>query len=149
MEGTYQLNKPLTTFSLGIHFVFAAILLSLGPIQLIPSIRMHYRSVHCWTGRLFVISAIITPTGGLLTFVVQGTVGVDNPWTLLLVSTVFRCGYVRRKLINRLPFAKTTSFAIHFGVGDYMVWRLVHGCIEFFTGSFWVFTGQVNGVLWT
>jgi hypothetical protein len=47
-----------------IHMLVAPVALLLGPIQFIPKLRESYRSVHRWTGRVYVAACVIAGLAG-------------------------------------------------------------------------------------
>lgn len=66
-----------TTSNLGIalHFMAGGIILAMGFLQLLPSIRHHALWLHRLLGRIYVSAAILTGLGGLTFIAVTGTIG--------------------------------------------------------------------------
>lgn len=71
----YEAGHQSATFAIGAHFAAGALLLLLGPIQLIRPLRERFRAVHRWTGRVYVLAAGLAGLGGLDFILSKGTVG--------------------------------------------------------------------------
>jgi hypothetical protein len=71
----YLPTSPLAAIGIGIHFASGAVLLLLGPIQLIGAARRKAPAFHRWTGRVYVGAAFLSGVGGLTHIVLKGTTG--------------------------------------------------------------------------
>jgi Predicted membrane protein (DUF2306) len=71
----YDASHPLATMSIGLHFATGALLLVMGPVQLLSRVRARWPALHRWVGRVSVVVAGITGAAGLGFIVVQGTIG--------------------------------------------------------------------------
>lgn len=71
----YEPGHPLAVWSIGAHFATGAILLLLGPVQLIGPVRRRWPGIHRWMGRLYVSAAAVAGLGGLGFILAKGTVG--------------------------------------------------------------------------
>ena len=71
----YEPTTPMATIAMGGHFITGAILLVLGPVQVIGAIRRRVPAVHRWLGRLYVLAAGIAGVAGLSFIAMKGTVG--------------------------------------------------------------------------
>lgn len=71
----YEPQTPLATAGIAVHFVAGAILLLLGPIQLIRRVRERFPRLHRWTGWAYVTSAVLAGLGGLAFIAAKGTIG--------------------------------------------------------------------------
>ena len=71
----YEPGHPAALISIAAHFATGAILLLLGPIQLIAGVRRRWPGLHRWTGRLYVLAAAVAGLGGLGFIIAKGTVG--------------------------------------------------------------------------
>jgi uncharacterized membrane protein len=60
-----QANRFFTPW-LAIHAAGAATALLLGPAQFMPRLRMRYRRVHRWSGRVYVLGCVVGALSGLL-----------------------------------------------------------------------------------
>ena len=58
----YRPNSPRGNLLMVIHLIFGTILMVLGPIQLIPSVRRNYLNLHRLMGRLYIVSTITAAT---------------------------------------------------------------------------------------
>ena len=58
----YEAHTPAASTGIGAHW---AILLLLGPVQLIGGIRQKVLDVHRWTGRAYAFAAVAAGVGGL------------------------------------------------------------------------------------
>lgn len=47
------------------HVLMAAIMISAGLLQLLPGVRNRWPRIHRWSGRIFMVSALLLATGGL------------------------------------------------------------------------------------
>ncbi|WP_114952461.1 DUF2306 domain-containing protein [Sphingosinicella terrae] len=75
LPGLFAAEARLATAGIAAHFVAGAILLLLGPIQLIGAVRRAAPAFHRWTGRLYVASALVAGLGGLAFILAKGTIG--------------------------------------------------------------------------
>jgi len=75
LPGLYDMKTESATVGIGIHFAAGGIILILGCIQLIDSIRVKYIALHRWLGRIYIVASLLTAIGGLLFIFVKGTIG--------------------------------------------------------------------------
>lgn len=68
-------GSPAATIGIGIHFAAGGIILILGFIQLIESIRVRFPAFHRITGRIYVFASLLAGIGGLLFIALKGTIG--------------------------------------------------------------------------
>jgi Predicted membrane protein (DUF2306) len=61
--------------TLASHLLLAAIITFIGPLQLIPQVRAHLPRLHRWTGRVYLLTAVVMGAGGLYMLLTRGTVG--------------------------------------------------------------------------
>jgi uncharacterized membrane protein len=71
----YEPATPMATIAMGAHFLTGAILLLLGPIQLLRRLRLRVPTLHRWLGRLYVASAGFAGAAGLIFIFFKGTAG--------------------------------------------------------------------------
>jgi hypothetical protein len=71
----YESHTPLATAGIGLHFAAGGIILALGCIQFVQSIRQRYPAVHRWIGRVYVTAAFLAGCGGLTFILAKGTIG--------------------------------------------------------------------------
>lgn len=75
LPNLYRSEDPAANIGIGLHFVAGGVILLLGSIQFISGLRARYPSVHRWTGRLYVLAAIMAGMGGLGFIILRETVG--------------------------------------------------------------------------
>lgn len=75
LSGLYTQNHPAALLVMTAHLATGAILLLLGPIQLIGGVRRRWPRLHRWIGRLYVATAAIAGAGGLAFIATRGTIG--------------------------------------------------------------------------
>jgi hypothetical protein len=66
LPGLYTRTSTASTAGIGLHFAGGGIVLVLGSIQLIASVRNRFPAVHRWIGRVYVVASLLTGVGGLL-----------------------------------------------------------------------------------
>jgi uncharacterized membrane protein len=71
----YEPGTALATTGIALHFVAGAVLLALGPLQLIRTVREKSPALHRWIGCVYVLSALVAGLGGLSFIALKGTVG--------------------------------------------------------------------------
>ncbi|MBI1339100.1 DUF2306 domain-containing protein [bacterium] len=71
----YEAATPAASAGIGLHFLAGAVLLLLGPIQLIGEVRRRAPTLHRWIGRIYAGSALLAGVGGLAFIAIKGTVG--------------------------------------------------------------------------
>lgn len=71
----YDPETPRATAGMAVHLALGAIILILGPVQLIGGVRRHFPQVHRWIGRLYILASVLTAAGGLAFIALRGTVG--------------------------------------------------------------------------
>jgi hypothetical protein len=75
LPNLYARESLAATIGIGVHFGLGAILLLLGPVQLIARIRQRWPRVHHVIGWTYASAAIVTGLGGLSYIVLRGTIG--------------------------------------------------------------------------
>lgn len=71
----YEPGSLAATLGVGLHFAAGAILLLLGPVQLLGSVRRRFPAFHRWSGRVYAAAAVTAGAGGLGYIALKGTVG--------------------------------------------------------------------------
>ena len=61
----YEAGNLLGNLVLASHLLFAVLLNTLGPLQLIPKIRSQALKAHRWSGRVYMLGAFILALGGI------------------------------------------------------------------------------------
>ena len=75
LPGLYDSQNTKSTFGMGLHFAAGGLILVLGCIQLLQSVRINYPAWHRWIGRIYVVSCLATAIGGIFFILFKGTVG--------------------------------------------------------------------------
>ena len=75
LPNLYDPDHRAATIGIGAHFAAGGLILILGCIQLIESVRKKHPIIHRWLGRLYVILSLFTALGGLFFIFSKGTVG--------------------------------------------------------------------------
>jgi hypothetical protein len=132
----YEPHDLLATIGIGAHFATGAILLLLGPIQLISAIRARVPRLHHWLGRLYVSTALITGLGGLAFIAAKGTIG-GAPMNigfglygvLVVVASVEAFRHARARRFDQHRAWAVRLFALVIGSWlyrmDYGIWRIL------------------------
>ncbi len=134
----YERATPLAAVGIGAHFAAGAVLLLLGPVQLIGAIRTRAPTIHRWTGRFYAFAAFAAGFGGLSFIALKGTVG-GAPMTtgfslygaLMVVCSVetVRNAMMRRMVIHRAWAIRLFALAVGSWLYrmDYGFWTLLTG----------------------
>ena len=75
LENMYVPKEALANFSIALHLFGGAVISIIGPFQLFPSIRNKAPHIHRWSGRIYMITAIIISLAGLTFIFSRGSVG--------------------------------------------------------------------------
>lgn len=105
----YDEQASSATMGIGLHFAAGGIILILGCIQLIKSVRIKYPSIHRLIGRVYVLASIAAAIGGLIFIFTKGTIGgliMDIGFTGYGVLTFIAA-------IATIYFARAKNFELH------------------------------------
>jgi hypothetical protein len=75
LPGLYARGALVASAGIAAHFATGAIILGLGPLQLIGQVRRRIPWSHRWLGRVYLLSAAVAGLGGLIFIAAKGTVG--------------------------------------------------------------------------
>lgn len=75
LPGLYEKTNVLSQGAMTAHLATGAIVLMLGPIQLIAYVRSRWPALHRWMGRVYVIASGAAGVGGLAFIFTKGTIG--------------------------------------------------------------------------
>lgn len=112
--GLYEEGDTAATAGMGLHFAAGAIILVLGSVQLIKSIRLRYPVFHRWTGRVYVFSSLFAAIGGLVFIFLKGTVG----------GTVMNIGFSLYGFLMLTAAIKTFRHAVQGRLDKHRAWAL-------------------------
>lgn len=140
LPGLYQENKMLATTGIGVHFLAGGIILILGCLQLLHSVRQKWPALHRLMGRIYILACIFTSIGGLVFILLNGTIGgwlMDMAFglygMLMLICAIqtFRFAYKREAVTHRAWAIRLFSLAIGswFYRMGYGFWFLLMGSV--------------------
>lgn len=141
LPGLYDETSRSATTGIGVHFAAGGIILVLGCIQLLKSVRRRSPALHRWVGRLYVLAAISAAVGGLVFIFIKGTIGglvMDIGFAgyglLMLVAAVetFRHAWAKRFDTHRAWAIRLFALAI----GSWL-YRMDYGFWLLFTDGLW------------
>jgi hypothetical protein len=75
LPGLYEKRNLAALLAMATHMAMGAVMLLLGPVQLIAAVRRRLPALHRWLGRLYVSTAAIAGVGGLGFILSKGTIG--------------------------------------------------------------------------
>ena len=75
LPGLYVADLPAATTGIGLHFAAGGVILVLGGVQLLGSVRRRAPALHRWIGRIYAPACALTAIGGLVFIAVKGTIG--------------------------------------------------------------------------
>ncbi|HEV7348478.1 DUF2306 domain-containing protein [Telluribacter sp.] len=139
LPGLYDKGSVATTSGIGLHFAMGGIILILGSIQLIGSIRERWPVVHRWIGRVYVLASLLAAVGGLLFIALKGTIGglvMDLGFglygVLMLVAAMATYRYARAGQLEKHRAWALRLYAL--AIGSWL-YRMDYGFWFFFTGG--------------
>lgn len=71
-----------------LHLAFTVLIIGGGLLQLLPAVRRLAPAVHRWNGRVYIVSALVMATGGLVMMLTRRTVGDAMQHTGLMLNAV-------------------------------------------------------------
>ncbi|QRR03095.1 DUF2306 domain-containing protein [Dyadobacter sandarakinus] len=110
----YQTNAATATTGIGMHFAAGGIILILGSIQLIDSVRLRFPAAHRWIGRIYITACLFASVGGLIFIVVTGTIG----------GTVMNIGFGLYGILMGLSAVQTYRHAVKRNTEAHRLWAL-------------------------
>lgn len=112
----YTPGQPAASIVIGLHFAAGGLILLLGGLQLIQSIRVSYPVFHRWSGRFYVVVSMIAALGGLSFIAIRGTVG----------GTVMDIGFSGYGILMFIASIQTMKHAMqrNFMLHQAWAWRL-------------------------
>lgn len=93
----------------GVHVLLAAVMVLGGPLQLMPFIRRSAPWFHRWLGRLYVTTAVIVATGGLVMVWTRGAVGDRVQHFSISIQTI----YIMLFALLAWRYARARRFDLH------------------------------------
>lgn len=114
LHGLYEKGLITATSGIGLHFATGAVILLLGSIQLIETIRVRYPEFHRWVGRVYLLSSLLTAAGGLIFIMVKGTIG----------GLVMDTGFSLYGILMLISGAATYRYAVTGRITKHREWAL-------------------------
>ncbi|HEY1807758.1 MAG TPA: DUF2306 domain-containing protein [Acidobacteriaceae bacterium] len=150
LTGLYNSRHPAALMAIAAHMAAGAVILVLGPVQLIDAVRQRWPAWHRWIGRLYVLTGFVAGVGGLGFIVIQGTIGgtvmnlgfgLYGALMVLAAVETYRQARARRFEKHRIWALRLFALAIGSWLYrmDYGFWLLaMHGLghLETFRGPF-------------
>lgn len=127
----YEPGSIAAATMIGMHFIAGSAVLLLGPLQFITALRTRHARLHRWTGRVYVVSALLAGVGGLSYLALKGAVGgavMEIGFGLYGVLTVLAAVQAWRHAIAR-QFDLHRAWAIRLfalGIGSWL-YRMYYG----------------------
>lgn len=110
----YVSGSDTANIGIGVHFAMGAILLLLGPIQLMASVRSRWPTFHRWTGRVYIGAAMLTGVGGIGYILIRGTAG----------GTPMSVGFLLYGMLLTIAAAQTFRFAMRRDLVRHRAWAI-------------------------
>ncbi|MFK8164258.1 MAG: DUF2306 domain-containing protein [Lewinella sp.] len=122
LPGLYDAENTGSTAGIAVHFLAGGIILVLGCLQLLPSVRQRYPQIHRWSGRVYVLACLLAAVGGLVFIALKGTIGglvMDIGFTgyglLMFLAAVQTARFARKKDFKRHRAWALRLFALAIG----------------------------------
>lgn len=110
----YESGTTAATTGIGLHFAMGGIILILGSIQLIDTVRNRFPALHRWIGRLYVTSCLLAAVGGLVFIAVKGTIG----------GIVMNIGFAGYGILMFVAAIATYRYAVAGNLNRHRTWAL-------------------------
>jgi hypothetical protein len=138
LPGLYEPHSPAATSALGLHFLAGGVILILGCIQLLGSVRTRWPALHRWLGRIYVSAALLAGLGGLTFILALGTIGgltmdigfgLYGALMVLAAAQTYRYARARSFIFHRAWALRLFALAIGSWLYrmDYGFWLLLGG----------------------
>lgn len=137
----YSPDTHTANWGIGLHFLGGGIILMLGCIQVLESIRDRYPKLHRILGRIYVVSSIVTAIGGLTFIFVKGTIGgtVMNIGFGLYGVLMLICAIETFRHASQGRFEQHRAWALRLfalAIGSWL-YRMEYGFWYLFTDRLW------------
>ncbi|MBW1295223.1 DUF2306 domain-containing protein [Aquimarina litoralis] len=153
----YTEGATISNIVVGIHLLFAVIIIIGGPLQFIDKIRTKARSFHRWNGKIYIVTTFIAGFSGIYMILSKGAVtgwigdvSVSFNGVLMMIFAVLawrtalqKKFLVHKRWVLRLFLAVNGVWFFRIGL---MLWLFIHGKpvgfdAETFRGPFITFLG--------
>ncbi len=113
---------------LAAHLLFAAVIVVLGGLQLIPAIRRRWPAFHRWSGRSYLFAAVILSLGGLyLIWIRDSLSGLVNDIAIslnALLILAFAAMALRTAMARRIAEHRRWALRLFIAVGGVWFFRV-------------------------
>lgn len=134
----YVEGETMGNIAVGIHLLFAVIVMVGGPLQFVPKLRTKFPIFHRWNGRFYLSAALLISLSGVYMVITKGTIsglvgdisvglnGILIMWfaIMALLRAVQRKFQSHRKWALRLFLVMAGVWFFRIGL---MFWLFVHG----------------------
>ncbi|MEM9649356.1 MAG: DUF2306 domain-containing protein [Bacteroidota bacterium] len=134
----YVEGETMGNIAVGIHLLFAVIVMVGGPLQFVPKLRTKFPIFHRWNGRFYLSAALLISLSGVYMVITKGTIsglvgdisvglnGILIMWfaIMALLRAVQRNFQSHRKWALRLFLVMAGVWFFRIGL---MFWLFVHG----------------------
>lgn len=110
----YDEGTRSATLGIGLHFAAGGIILILGCIQLVKSVRMKYPLLHRIIGRIYVVASIAAALGGLIFIFAKGTIG----------GLIMDIGFIGYGVLTFVAAVATIYFARYGKMEQHRAWAI-------------------------
>lgn len=137
LVGGYVAGGLIGNLALAGHLLMAAIITVGGPLQLIPALRARALPLHRWTGRAYLVVAVLMSLGGLYMVWTRGTaggdamrIGISLNAVLILIAAAQAWRHALARRIDRHRRWAMATFVLVSGVWFFrvglMAWILIN-----------------------
>ncbi len=92
-----------------VHLAVAALIIVAGSLQVMTGVRRWFPSFHHWNGRIYLVSALVMSTGGLIMVWTRGTVGGQAQAVAITINALLIMGCA----VMTLRHALARRFDVH------------------------------------
>jgi len=133
--------EPGNTFGntvLSLHLIFTVLIIVGGVVQLIPAVRQRWPRLHRYSGRFYMLSAVIMSLGGLIMVWTRNTVGDLSQHIAISINAllILWCAWMTLRLAMRRQLDRHRRWAIRLFLVVSGVWFLRVGLM------FWIAANQ-------
>lgn len=108
LSGGYVPGETAGNLAAASHLVFALIILAGGTLQLIPQVRNRFPVFHRWTGRMYILSLLLTAVVGLFMLFAR-----DIGEVYLKVGFILQAVLIFWFSANAFRYARARDFRVH------------------------------------
>lgn len=110
----YEPGTTAATAGIGLHFAAGGLILVLGSIQLLDSVRVRFPGLHRWIGRVYIVACLLAAVGGLSFILAKGTIG----------GVVMNFGFGFYGVLMGLAAVQTYRYAVAGNLEKHRLWAL-------------------------